>query len=175
MLVEDVAGEVERIKKDFPNIKFLREPHTINRKWGKTTTALFIDTEDIQVELIELEKGSQYDLKKIHIPEFDETQWLHFMLNCVNYDKSMEFYESFGMEHDAWVDFRPGVGFHPFGQEYYAKQWIDAFDFKQSDLTGVGFLRSPRDPSGMHLELMKYNLGEFRRSTGCLLELDTIC
>jgi len=158
LLVDDVPRELERIRKEFPSIKILREPHTIRRKWGKTTTALFIDTEDIQVEVISLEKGSAYDLKKIIVPRFNDMQWLHFMLNCTNYDESMKFYQSFGMYHDSAVDFRPNVGFHPKGQEHYAQQWRDAFNFEQKDLTGVGFLRSDRDPSGMHLELMKYNL-----------------
>ncbi|KIX08845.1 uncharacterized protein Z518_03502 [Rhinocladiella mackenziei CBS 650.93] len=158
MLVGDVKAEVSRIKKSFPQINFLYDSITIKRKWGKTTTALFIDTEDILVELVEIEKGSRYDPAKIRVPEFNDMQWLHFMLNCSNYDKTMEFYQSFGMYHDSAVDFRPEVGFHPFGKAHYAKQWIDAFNFKQDDLTGVGFLRSDRDPSGMHLELMKYNL-----------------
>ncbi|KIX06642.1 uncharacterized protein Z518_04618 [Rhinocladiella mackenziei CBS 650.93] len=158
MLVEDVGAEVSRIKQEFPEIKFLYESMTVKRRWGKTSTALFVDTEGIPVELVAIEKGSQYDVAKVQVPDFDDMQWLHFMLNCTNYDKSMEFYQSFGMYHDSAVDFRPGVGFHPFGKAYYAKQWMDAFNFKQDDLTGVGFLRSDRDPSGMHLELMKYNL-----------------
>jgi hypothetical protein len=160
LLVEDVASELARLKKEFPQTKVLREPHTIKRNWGRTTTALILDTEEIQVELIALEKGSQYDLKKVIRPAFNDMQWLHFMLNCVNYDESMKFYQSFGMYHDSGVDFRPDVGFEPKGKVHYAKQWKDAFDFDQDDLTGVGFLRSDRDPSGMHLELMKYNLGK---------------
>ncbi|KIW99578.1 uncharacterized protein Z518_11317 [Rhinocladiella mackenziei CBS 650.93] len=159
MLVEDVNAEVQRVKKDFPDIKFLYDKLTINRRWGKTTTALFVDREDIQVELIEIEKGSQYDLGRVQLPAYEDTQWLHFMLNCSNYDKSMEFYQSFGMAHDSAVDFRPGVGFHPFGKAHYAKQWKEAYDLAQDDLTGVGFLRSDRDPSGMHLELMDWRPG----------------
>jgi hypothetical protein len=164
ILVEDLDKEVARIKKEFPKIQFLADKLTVNRRWGLTNTALFIDTEDVQVELVEIQKGSAYDRRRIQKPRFDDMQWIHFMLNCANYKQSMEFYQSFGLSHDKQVDFREGVGFHPFGKEHYAKQWRDIYDLEQDHLTGVGFLRHDRDPTGMHLELMDWNPGQTHKT-----------
>jgi hypothetical protein len=160
ILVEDLEKEVARITQTFPNIQFLAKEIIVQRRWGLTKTAIFVDPEDIQVELIEIEKGSVYDRCQIQVPRFDDMQWIHFMVNCANYKQSMEFYGSFGLAHDSQVDFREGVGFHPLGKEHYAKQWRDVYGLEQDHLTGVGLLRHPRDPTGMHLELMDWKPGE---------------
>ncbi|KIX09041.1 uncharacterized protein Z518_00119 [Rhinocladiella mackenziei CBS 650.93] len=161
MLVRDVAHEVALIRKGFPNIRFLHDPMTIRRSWGVTTTALFIDPEGGFVELIEIENGSPYDPSKVKAPNFDDVQWLHFMYNCTNYKVTKKFYESFGMTHDAGVNFRPRSGYYP-TYEGYSQLMEDAFGLDQETLLETGFLRNEDDVSNMHLELMDYTAGSLK-------------
>jgi catechol 2,3-dioxygenase-like lactoylglutathione lyase family enzyme len=161
MLVKNVSAELDRIKKEFPDLKVLQAPITIQRRWGKTTSAMLVDTENIFLELLEIEEGSPYDPRGKKAPEFHDVQWLHFMVNCVNYDATLKFYQSFGLKHDDGVNFRPEVGFYP-TREYYARQMDEGFGFDWDGLEGCGFLRKDDDVSGMHLELMKYKPGSLK-------------
>ncbi|KAJ9144521.1 hypothetical protein NKR23_g5883 [Pleurostoma richardsiae] len=162
LLVADVAVEVARIKRDYPHVRVLHDPITINRGWGKTTSALLLDPEQVFLELITIDKGSPYDPVNVRAPPFGEKQWLHFMLNCSKFEETVQFYKSFGFEHDVGVDFRPKAGFEPKGFAYFVKQMDDAFGYKMGNGTGVAFLRTESDISGMHLELTGHKPGSLK-------------
>lgn len=59
------------------------------------------------------------------------------------------------MSHDGGVDFRPDVGFIQ-GYDYFMSQ-MKAFTHNENIWQDCHFLRGTRDPSHMHLELLKYN------------------
>ncbi|KAF4459007.1 hypothetical protein FALBO_14239 [Fusarium albosuccineum] len=157
LLVEDVAAELSRIRKDWPQIRILQDPISIRRKWGHTTSALVLDPEHVFLELISIEKGSSFDPSNVKAPTSCDRVWLHFMHMCTNFHITEPFYKSFGMEHDHGVDFRPKSGFHPFSFEHFNQQMKDAFGYdmtlRPSSGPTVSFLRTERDCSQMHIEL----------------------
>ncbi|CAK7243311.1 MAG: hypothetical protein STHCBS139747_004829 [Sporothrix thermara] len=153
LLVPDVSAEVARIKKDFPGVAILHEGITIHRAFGSTMSALLKDPEGAHLELLSIAPGSPYDPSKVRSPEYDEKQWLHFMYMCSNYGETKAFYESFGFEHDPGVDFRPNVGFHPWGFDYFADQMKTGLGFEMGLTKNVGFLRS-KSAGVMHIELI---------------------
>ncbi|KAF5228141.1 hypothetical protein FANTH_14588 [Fusarium anthophilum] len=126
-IVSSVQSEVSRIKKDFPKIKFLYGPLTVNRQWGRTTTALMMDPAGVFFELVEIDPKGPYFSKTLKAPPPTDKAWLHYMLNSDDALESQEFFKSFDMSHDSRVDFRPEVAFHPFGEEKFAKQHYEAF------------------------------------------------
>lgn len=155
MLVGNVESELSRLEKDFPGLHVRQRALTIKRKWGSTTSALVLDPEGTILELISIKEGSPYDPKNAKPPTITDMSWLHFMYNCLHYKETRLFYESFGMRHDHGVDFRPEVGFAPWGFEYFAKQMMDAFNFDMTKGGDVAFLRQETDCSTMHLELLE--------------------
>lgn len=165
LLVSDLDSELQRIRQEFPQLKVLHEPVTVRRKWGRTTSVLLVDPAGVFCDLIEIEKDSPYDPSRAKAPPQGARTWLHFMLNTENehYPELSKFYRSFGTEHDNGVDFRPNVGFHPFGPQHFIKQMEDAFEYDLSkgiEGVNVGFLRKVSDPSSMHIELMGYPFGK---------------
>ncbi|KAH6967582.1 hypothetical protein BKA56DRAFT_678749 [Ilyonectria sp. MPI-CAGE-AT-0026] len=153
------VDELARIRADFPQIRVLHEPLRIRRGWGCTTSVLLLDPESVFLELISIENaiGSPFDLQNVKAPVYDEKQWLHFMLNCSNFEQTKSFYTSFGLVHDAGVDFRPSVGFHPLTFDGFNQQMNDAFGFDMKNSLDVAFLRPEDDRiSGMHLELISH-------------------
>ncbi|RSL95252.1 hypothetical protein CDV31_013983 [Fusarium ambrosium] len=159
LLVGDAIAELARVRSQFPGVRILHDPIRIHRRWGVTTSVLLLDPESVFLELISIEHApdSPYNPLNVKKPAFEEKQWLHFMVSCSNFDETEPFYKSFGMEHDAGVDFRPGVGFHPFGYDAFKAQMRDAFGFLMENSKGVAFLRSKSDTSSsMHLELCRH-------------------
>ncbi|OAG35224.1 hypothetical protein AYO21_10622 [Fonsecaea monophora] len=153
-LFDDVEKELARIKKDFPETKVLQEPYKVRRKWGVTTQALIIDPEDLWVELISIDQNPFEKLARP--PNGNEISLLHFQVNCRNFEKSNNFYKAFGMTHDTGVNERHVESAFPDGFDVFKKQMKDAFNFIIEDkILDVGFLRNPRDPSLMHLELLE--------------------
>ncbi|RTE72421.1 hypothetical protein BHE90_013155, partial [Fusarium euwallaceae] len=157
LLVRDVRSEMNRIRREFPKLAILQEPLTIRRKWGKTTSVLLKDPEDLWVELVEVERGSVYDSANVKPPPPNARTWLHFMHMCANFKETSKFYGSFGNSHDHGVDFRPETGFHPWGFEYFAKQQKEAFGVTMGakDAYDISFYRAETDCSQMHIELLQ--------------------
>jgi hypothetical protein len=159
-LVESVATELERIKKDFPKIEILHEPVSVDRVWGKTTSALMLDPYGVFFEIVEIDREGCFFSVSKHAPSPHEKAWLHFMLNSDNVEEQLPFYKSFDLVHDSRVDFREGIGFEPYGLEQFAREHYDSMGMKIEDSTGTNFLRNTKDPSEMHLELLEYKPGE---------------
>ncbi|KAF5011151.1 hypothetical protein FDECE_2715 [Fusarium decemcellulare] len=156
LLVSDAVSELARIRAAFPTLRVLQEPLQIRRGWGLTTSVLVLDPESVFLELVSIEygQGHIFDAERVVKPAFEAKQWLHFMLNCSNFQQTKDFYKSFGMEHDAGVDFRPVVGFHPLTYDGFNEQMKAAFGFDMNNSLNVAFLRPKHDHiSGMHLEL----------------------
>ncbi|RSL53960.1 hypothetical protein CEP53_007592 [Fusarium sp. AF-6] len=111
MLVGDASAELACVRSQFPGVRILHDPIRIQRRWGVTTSVLLLDPESVFLELISIEHApdSPYNPLNVKKPAFEEKKWLHFMVSCSNFDETEPFYKSFGMEHDAGVDFRPGV------------------------------------------------------------------
>lgn len=133
-----------------------------------------MDPESVFLELISIEKdqGHPFDTDKVVKPAFEAKQWLHFMLNCSHFQKTEAFYKSFGMEHDAGVDFRPNVGFHPLTFDGFNEQMKAVFGFDMNNSLNVAFLRPKKDHvSGMHLELVGHVPGNSRPPVPSFTEL----
>ncbi|KAJ5638392.1 hypothetical protein N7490_008271 [Penicillium lividum] len=155
-LVESVGTELERIKKDIPKIKILHGPLSVERGWGKTTSALMVDPQGVFFEIVEIDKSGEQS------PPPDEKAWLHFMLNSYDAEEERKFYQSFGLFHDNRVDFRDGIGFHPFDLEKFSKEHKDAMSMTMRDSVNCDFLWNGKDSSTMHLELIEYKPGTLK-------------
>ena len=159
-LVGSVSKELERIKKDFPDIKILHESISINRGWGNTSSALLTDADGVFFELVQIERPGNFFADGNPAPPPTEKAWLHFMMNAVNIKEQLAFYQSFGLYHDNRVDFRnEEIGFHPYGLEKFAKEHLEAMSMKFEDSVNCSFLWNGKDSSTMHLELLEYKPG----------------
>lgn len=169
-MVRSIETELKRIKQDFPKIKILHDPLSINRRWGRTTYALLVDPDGVFFELVEIAQSGPYFSRDLKAPPPTEKSWLHYMLNTEDTQDSPNFYKSFGLVHDDRVDFRPNIGFHPYGQEKFAKEHKDAFAMEMNNTGHCDLFRNLNDPSNMHLELLQYDKGEVTRTqrSGCL-------
>ena len=159
-LVGSVSDELERIKKDFPKVRILHESVTVKRGWGNTTSALVVDPDGVFFEMVEIDDSGSFFSTGNRAPHPTEKTWLHFMLNSDNIKDQLAFYRSFDLIHDNRVDFREGIGFHPYGLEKFAKEHYDSMRMKFEDAIGTNFLRNLKDPSEMHLELLEYKPGK---------------
>lgn len=159
-LVRSLDAEMTRIAKNFPKIKILHGPFSINRKWGRTTSALMLDPEGCFFELIEIDPSGSYFSRDLKVPSPDEKSWLHFMFNSEDVTDTLPFYQSFDLSHDNRVDFRDGLGFYPYTMEKFAKEHEDAMSMVMDTNVRVEFLRNLNDPSNMHLELCLYKKGK---------------
>ena len=159
-LVKSLDAEMRRIANDFPKIKILHGPLSINRKWGKTTSVLMLDPDGVFFELIEIDPRGPYFSRELGVPSPDEKSWLHFMYNSEDVTETLRFYKSFGLSHDNRVDFRDGVGFYPYTLEKFAKEHKDAMSMVIGNSVRNEFLRNLNDPSNMHLELLAYKKGK---------------
>ncbi|KIW76433.1 hypothetical protein Z517_11179 [Fonsecaea pedrosoi CBS 271.37] len=157
LLFDDVDKELARILKEFPNTKVLQQPIKIQRKWGETTSALVHDPEGTFVELVSIANNPLVAKAQPALPH--HRSFLHFMMNCVNFQETTKWYQAFGMDHDHGVDFRNlhhddqfnrGIG----GRDVFMNQ-MKTFSHHENVWTDCHFLRSPRDPSHMHLELLE--------------------
>ncbi|KAG9942092.1 hypothetical protein KCU85_g9363, partial [Aureobasidium melanogenum] len=156
LLVDDVKKELERIEHQFPGTKVLQKPLSIKRKWGNTVSALLLDPESNFLEIISVE-GDAFDEKKAVPPGPKDRSFLHFQINALyKYEEMGTFYRGFNMYHDHGVDYRPEVGF-PQGYQHFVDQMKEAFDFRppSDELKRVDFLRTDRDCSNMHLEILE--------------------
>ena len=163
-LVSSITAEIARIKKDFPKIEILHEPVSVERKWGKTTSALMLDPYGVFFEIVEIDPQGSFFSSSKQAPPPQEKCWLHFMLNSDNAVEQLPFYQSFNLVHDSRVDFRDGIGFEPYGLEKFAREHFDSMGMRIEDSRGTNFLRNVKDPSEMHLELLEYKPGGMGRS-----------
>ena len=158
-LVKSVDAELKRISKDFPKIKILHGPLSINRQWGRTTSALTLDPEGVFFEIVEIDPSGSFFSVEPKIPPPTEKSWLHYQLNSEDTEEQLPFYQSFGLSHDSRVDFRKDVGFHPYGREKFAREHL-CMGMTLGDSNSCQFLHSLSDPSNMHLELLRYYPGD---------------
>ncbi|KAF9886958.1 hypothetical protein FE257_010699 [Aspergillus nanangensis] len=152
--LDDVHAELNRLRRDFPDTRILQEPIPIDYKWGRTMSALVQDPEGTWVELVSIENNPLVAQAKAPSP--GDRSFLHFMLNCLNFEETSAWYTAFGMTHDGGVDFRPEVGFNQ-GYDYFMDQMKVYRHWDTNMWQDCHFLRGERDPSHMHLELLKYN------------------
>jgi hypothetical protein len=155
LLVDDVDLELTRIRNNYSDtVELLQAAIVIERKWGPTKTALLRDPDGNFLELVAIEGSPQAKIAK-PVPN-DASGFLHFMVNCVEYERMKQFYRSFGMRHDPGVDFR--VDGWPDGLEHFKNQYQEGFG-KLPMWGECDFLHGERDPSYMHLELLESKSG----------------
>lgn len=94
LLFDDAEAELVRLLKQFPETRVLHQPLNIHRKWGKTTSILVQDPEGTFVELISINDNPL--LAKAKKPQPHQRSFLHFMMNCVEFSQTTEWYQSFG-------------------------------------------------------------------------------
>ncbi|KAL6236548.1 hypothetical protein BDW75DRAFT_239203 [Aspergillus navahoensis] len=153
LLFDDVEQEIARITRNFPETRILHQPIDIKRKWGVTRSALVLDPDGNFVELISIVGNPLIAKAKPALPH--HRSFLHFMINCLDFEKMSPWYQAFGMTHDSGVDFRPDMGF-PTGYDHFMGQ-MKVFTHGEGN----------KDPSHMHLELLGYqDNGKYLKDPG---------